>query len=139
MERPTSNGSSSPDNHNHNRTLSGNGTGPGPGNINPGSASGSNRTGTDPRDPRSFPSPHQVIVDHPMPMRIPDESNVTELKPPRPPSTSPTSPRKRKKPSDGDSEPVRRLRRNHEACSRCRHKKIKVRAAVLWLCSDKGQ
>jgi hypothetical protein len=145
MERPISNGSTSPDNLHHSRSLSGNsnsnttnapprppnasgsGSVPGSGSGGPNALNGgSTRTGTDPRDPRSFPA-HQIIVDHPMPMRIPDESNVTELKPPRPPSTTPSSPRKRKKLSDGDPEPVRRLRRNHEACSRCRHKKIKVR------------
>lgn len=36
------------------------------------------------------------------------------------------APRKRKKPEDGTEVQPRRLRRLHEACARCRRKKIKV-------------
>jgi hypothetical protein len=43
-----------------------------------------------------------------------------------------TGPRKRRKGPDGQHIPAepRRLRRSHEACARCRSKKIKVSAAV---------
>ena len=47
-----------------------------------------------------------------------------ELEPAHSPATP--APRKRKKLSEGEGETVRRLRRSHEACTRCRLKKIKA-------------
>src|SRR5258708_314414 len=41
-------------------------------------------------------------------------------------AVKPAPPRKRKKPEDGTEVQPRRLRRLHEACARCRRKKIKV-------------
>lgn len=53
-----------------------------------------------------------------------DAAERDELESARSPIT-PSSPRKRKKLSEGDGEAIRRLRRSHEACTRCRLKKIK--------------
>jgi hypothetical protein len=54
------------------------------------------------------------------------ERDELERSPSRPPSTPTTTPRKRKKTSETEGESVRRLRRSHEACTRCRLKKIKA-------------
>ncbi|KAG8806209.1 hypothetical protein FRC17_005127, partial [Serendipita sp. 399] len=80
--------------------------------------------------------PSAALVDYPMHDRT--ENNELNILPPprhpgananaasvvRPPSAT-SSPRKRKKTIEGDVESIRRLRRSHEACTRCRLKKIK--------------
>ncbi|KAG8771417.1 hypothetical protein FRC15_003424 [Serendipita sp. 397] len=81
----------------------------------------------------SAPRPPSTLVDYPM--HDSTENNELIVLPPprhpganagvvRPPSAT-SAPRKRKKTIEGDSEVIRRLRRSHEACTRCRLKKIK--------------
>jgi len=71
--------------------------------------------------PRPFPAARSSVIDYPMH----DATERDELESVRSP-TVPSSPRKRKKMSEGDGETVRRLRRSHEACTRCRLKNIKA-------------
>lgn len=71
--------------------------------------------------PRPFTASRSSMMDYPMR----DAAERDELESVRSPIT-PSSPRKRKKLSEGEGEAVRRLRRSHEACTRCRLKKIKA-------------
>jgi hypothetical protein len=71
--------------------------------------------------PRPFPAARSSVIDY----HMHDATERDELESVRSP-TVPSSPRKRKKMSEGDGEAVRRLRRSHEACTRCRLKKIKA-------------
>ena len=75
--------------------------------------------------PRPFAPSRSSTMDYPMR----DAAERDELESAHSPVT-PTSPRKRKKMSEGDGEAVRRLRRSHEACTRCRLKKIKASRGI---------
>jgi hypothetical protein len=64
-----------------------------------------------------------------------DANEKDELDPGKPLAMAASPSRKRKKLADGGTESVRRLRRSHEACARCRLKKIKasiIFCEIIW-------
>lgn len=71
---------------------------------------------------RSYPTPLSASSDQPMHDIL--ENDELDRSPT---AASPAPSRKRKKPPESEPEPTRRLRRSHEACARCRLKKIKAR------------
>jgi len=79
--------------------------------------------------PRTGPTmTHDVLPKsepNPAPQSLQSALQMDPQQPPQHPTPQPSRKRKKNDPNDEPSEP-RRLRRSHEACARCRSKKIKV-------------